>query len=231
MWCSSRRSGRFTGHLPPGEGCIRVLAVLLAALAGLTSFHPAAASDLDLGVIGPVYPVQEPDMLRAIEARLREKARTGELARLEREGIARAERTLREPKPVEGLRRAVKAHVRYFDPSVTFEREVRGPDGQSVVPAGTRVNPLDYVALSNPLLFLDARDRDQVQHAATLIADHKGRVKLILVGGSYVELMRAWRTRVYYDQGGVLVAKLGIRQVPTLVTQEGKRLRIEEIPL
>jgi conjugal transfer pilus assembly protein TraW len=204
--------------------------VLLAAVLA-TGFHHAAAGDLDLGVIGPVYPVQEPDMLRAIEARLREKARTGELARLEREGIARAERSLRDPKPVEDLRRAVKTHVRYFDPSVTFAREVRGPDGQSVVPAGTRVNPLDYVALSNPLLFLDARDRAQVHHAVTLIAERKGRVKPVLVGGSYVELTRAWRTRVYYDQGGVLVAKLGIRHVPSLVTQEGKRLRIEEMPL
>jgi conjugal transfer pilus assembly protein TraW len=125
----------------------------------------------------------------------------------------------------------VKARVSYFDPGVTFEREVRSPDGQSVVPAGTRVNPLEYVALSNPLLFLDARDRAQVRHGATLLAHHKGRLKLILVGGSYVELMRAWRTRVYYDQGGVLVGRLGIQQVPALVTQEGKRLRIEEIPL
>jgi len=209
----------------------RALAVLLAGLAVLAGLRPAVGGDLDLGVIGPVYPIQEPDMLRAIEARLREKARTGGLARLEREGIARAERSLREPRPVDGLRRAVKARVSYFDPSVTFEREVRGPDGQSIVPAGTRVNPLDYVALSNPLLFLDARDQDQVRHGATLLAHHKGRVKLILVGGSYVELTRAWRTRVYYDQGGVLAGRLGIQQVPALVTQEGKRLRIEEIPL
>jgi conjugal transfer pilus assembly protein TraW len=217
MW-SSRRRGR-------------ALAGLLAGLAVLAGLRPAVGGDLDLGVIGPVYPIQEPDMLRAIEARLREKARTGELARLEREGIARAERTLREPRPVDGLRRAVKARVSYFDPSVAFEQEVRGPDGQSLVPAGTRVNPLDYVALSSALLFLDARDQDQVRHGVTLLARHKGRLKPILVGGSYVELTRAWRTRVYYDQGGVLVGRLGIQQVPALVTQEGKRLRIEEIPL
>jgi len=217
MWSSRRRR--------------RAVVVLLAGLAALAAFRPAAASDVDLGVIGPVYPIKEPDMLRAIEARLREKARTGELARLEREGIARAERTLREPRPVDGLRRATKSRVSYFDPSVAFEREVQGPDGETLVPAGTRVNPLDYVALSSPLLFLDARDRDQVRHAASLMAARKGRLKPILVGGSYVELTRAWRSRVYYDQGGVLVGRLGIQQVPALVTQEGKRLRIEEIPL
>ncbi len=217
MWSSRRRR--------------LALPVLLAGLVALAGLCQAFASDVDLGVIGPVYPIQEPDMLRAIEARLREKARKGELARLEREGIARAERTLREPRPVDGLRRAVKARVSYFDPSVAFEREVRGPDGEMLVPAGTRVNPLDYVVLSSALLFLDARDRDQVRHGATLLARHKGRLKPILVGGSYVELTRAWRTRVYYDQGGVLVGRLGIQQVPALVTQEGERLRIEEIPL
>lgn len=209
----------------------RALIALLAALSAAATPPAAAESETDLGVIGPVYPVEEPDMLRAIEARLREKARTGELARLEREGIARAERSLRTPQPVEGLRRATTARVAYLDPSVRFARAVQGPDGASVVPAGSRINPLEHVTLSNALLFFDARDRDQVRHAATLLAERAGRVKPILVGGSYVELTRAWRTRVYYDQGGVLVRRLGIRQVPALVTQEGKRLRIEETPL
>jgi len=34
---------------------------------------------------------------------------------------------------------------------------------------------------------------------------------------------------VFFDQQGLLVRRLGIRQVPALVTQEGKRLRIDEL--
>jgi len=230
--CSSRQAGRHvTDHAGTSKARASGLVVLLAALGALVSSAALAASEADLGVIGPVYPVIEPDMLRAIEAKIREKARTGELARLEREGIARAERTLNDPRPIEGLARATTHRVSYLDPSVHFDREVRAPDGTSVVPAGARVNPLEYVTLSSTLLFFDARDRDQVRHAAALRARHPGEIKPILVGGSFVELMRAWRTRVYYDQGGVLVRRLGIRQVPALVTQEGKRLRIEETPL
>jgi conjugal transfer pilus assembly protein TraW len=41
--------------------------------------------------------------------------------------------------------------------------------------------------------------------------------------------MRLWRRPVYYDQQGQLVEKLGIRHVPALVSQEGRRLRIDEI--
>ena len=41
--------------------------------------------------------------------------------------------------------------------------------------------------------------------------------------------MKAWRTPIYYDQQGLLTRRLGIRQVPALVSQEGRLLRIDEI--
>ncbi len=39
--------------------------------------------------------------------------------------------------------------------------------------------------------------------------------------------MKSWRIPVYFDQHGRLIKKLGIAQVPALVTQEGMRLRID----
>ena len=39
----------------------------------------------------------------------------------------------------------------------------------------------------------------------------------------------AWKTPVYYDQEGTLVRKLGITGVPAIVSQEGSRLRIDEV--
>jgi conjugal transfer pilus assembly protein TraW len=41
--------------------------------------------------------------------------------------------------------------------------------------------------------------------------------------------MRRWQRPVFYDQQGLLVRRLGIRQVPALVTQDGRRLRIDEL--
>jgi conjugal transfer pilus assembly protein TraU len=40
--------------------------------------------------------------------------------------------------------------------------------------------------------------------------------------------MKSWRIPVYYDQQGLLTRRLGITQVPALVSQEGLRLRIDE---
>ena len=39
------------------------------------------------------------------------------------------------------------------------------------------------------------------------------------------------RVPVYYDQNGTLTRQLGIAQVPALVSQEGLRLRIDELVL
>ena len=41
--------------------------------------------------------------------------------------------------------------------------------------------------------------------------------------------MKSWRMPVYFDQQGLLTRRLGITQVPALVSQEGMRLRIDEL--
>jgi len=46
-----------------------------------------------------------------------------------------------------------------------------------------------------------------------------------------MDLMKRWQIRVYYDQQGSLTRRLGITQVPALVSQEGLRLRIDELAL
>ena len=52
---------------------------------------------------------------------------------------------------------------------------------------------------------------------------------LPLYQAHYLDLMRRWERPVFYDQQGNLTTKLGIRQVPALVTQDGRRLRIDEL--
>ena len=85
--------------------------------------------------------------------------------------------------------------------------------------------------LSKHLLFFDARDPGQVTRARELIEHYQGKVKPILVGGSYLDLMKRWNKPVFYDQDGTLVRKFGIVAVPAIVSQEGQRLRIDEVPV
>lgn len=92
-------------------------------------------------MVGPSYPVKEPDLLEAIQSRLAEKQRSGEIQRLQREAASRARSLAEAPPPAPGVRTTSAARVFYYDPAFTAPREVRGPDGEVLVAAGTRVNP------------------------------------------------------------------------------------------
>ena len=189
------------------------------------------AQATNLGTIGPTYPVAEKNLLDVIMARLRAKEASGELKRHEQEARDRAAYAVNNPQPVDGLRRAQAARTFYFDPTFTLQSNVVDGTGAVLFPAGTRKNPLEVVSLSKHLLFFDARDTGQVARARELIEHYQGKVKPILVGGSYLDLMKRWNKPVFYDQNGTLVRKFGIAAVPAIVSQEGQRLRIDEVPL
>lgn len=198
--------------------------VFLAAASGLVFSASAGAEAL-----GPTYSIVEPDMLKEIERNLREKEKSGELAKLQQEAIRRSEESAKNPPPVQGLRRTQDPRTFYFDPTVVANRRIATPDGKVIVEPGQRHNPLDQVSLQQWLIFFDARDAAQVKRAEALMTQAQGRAKPILTGGAYIEIQKRWQRPVFFDQAGVLIRKFGIRQVPAVVTQEGKRLRIDEL--
>lgn len=203
-------------------------ALPVLALVALTGIGTGAHAT-DLGTLGPTYEIAEPHLLQMIEQRLREKERSGELARIEQDARTRGTEAVRNPAPVAGIQTTAKPRSFYFDPTYTLDRNIFGAQGELMFAAGTKANPLDVVSLSRHLLFFDARDDRQVRQARALMARYQGKVKPILTAGSYLDLMKSWRIPVYYDQQGLLTRRLGIAQVPALVSQEGKRLRIDEI--
>lgn len=199
---------------------------VLLAVALLLSVSARAQ---DLGVIGPVYPIAEPSLIEVILAKLREADANGVMARLQRDTQVNVKRGIEQPAPVTGITKTTKTRSFYYDPSIVVPYAITDADGKVIVAPGTKVNPLDTVSLSKQLLFIDARDAAQIGRARGILDAHGGKVKVILTGGSYLELMRQWQRPVFYDQQGLLTDQLGIRHVPALVTQEGRRLRIDEI--
>ena len=80
-------------------------------------------------------------------------------------------------------------------------------------------------------LFFDGRDPEQREAVGRLVA--KGgqlKVKPILVAGSWLDLTKAWKTQVFYDQKGTLSKRFGITAVPAVIRQQGKMLVLDEIP-
>ena len=213
---------RFVNSKRPEPRCLALVAVLV--LGGVATANRAE----DLGTVGETYAIAEPHLLSYIEQTLREKAKSGELANLEEQAKSRVIESIRNPKPLAGIGPTQTARTFYFDPSIKVEQNITDDKGNIIVPAGTTKNPLEVVSLSKHLLFFDGRDPQQVREARALIDHYGGKLKPILIAGSYLDLMKAWQLSVYFDQQGVLTRKFGITQVPALVSQEGMRLRVDE---
>lgn len=194
------------------------------------AIDPASAGEPE-SVIGPTYDIREPDMLEEILAKMQRKQDSGEVLKIQKAAADRAKARLLNPPPVAGITTATKNRVTYYDPTVVAYADILAPDGRIVVPRGTRANPLDTQDFGDPMVFFDARDSRQVKKALALVEQYKGGIMPVLTGGSFADLTKKWRRKVYYDQSGFITRKLGIVHVPALVTQEGNRLRIQEFAM
>lgn len=85
--------------------------------------------------------------------------------------------------------------------------------------------------LDKKLVFIDGTDIDQIKWFIKQVGEgnFKEEDKLILVNGRPLELGDELQRPVYFDQAGVLTSHFKIEQVPAIVEQEGKLLRIREI--
>lgn len=181
----------------------------------------------DLGVVGPVYPIAEQDMLQTIEQRLTALEESGELARLEDDAKARYQAYVERPEGVR-LPRATQNRTYYVDPSLTVPYDIKDHEGRIIHPAGTTINPLDYMTLSKQLLFFDGDDPVQVEWARAMVDGDPLHIKPILTDGPVLALMKEWQVRLYFDQRGQLVEQFGIQAVPVTLSQDGIRLRVVE---
>jgi len=226
--CARKRriSKAIVATVRPESILMSIHAHLLAML--LFSLTPIAHAE-ELGVVGPTYDIAEADLLEVIQSRLGRMEKSGDLARKQGEYRDRVVGAIEKPKPVPGIKATAAKRTYFIDPTWTLDRDIRGADGALLFARGLKVNPLDHVSLREKLVFFDGRDRRQVSFARQLLRNQDRAVKPILVAGEPLNLMRDWKRRVFYDQGGTLVRRLGIHQVPAVVTQDGKRLRVDEV--
>lgn len=187
--------------------------------------------------IGPVYPINEQNLLDVMMSKLKQMEKTGQIQQMQQQWLQAARERVMNPQGIK-LPRAHEVKTRFYDPSITVSRDIYLPDGQLLHKAGTVVNPLVIRSFNKRMLFIDAHDKDQVSWAKNQYQQSGWRDKVILVNGSYVDVMKDWKQPVYFDQigGGLgeretLVQRFGIKALPSVVSQEGNQLKIMEIKL
>lgn len=200
----------------------------VALLIALLPLSPSVRSE-DLGVVGPTYQIIERDALELITSKLKQMEQSGELAQYQENYKNKVIYSIEHPKPLTGFKSTETASTHYYDPAIVTQKDIVDATGKVIYPRGTRVNPLDYIGWNTYLLFVDGRDEKQLEFTKKIVSTSDRPVKVVLVAGEPMALMRKWKSSVYFDQGGKLIKRFSIAQVPAIVRQEGKRLRIDEL--
>lgn len=207
----------------------------LAVAAGLAALALAGwplASALraaDHGQMGETFPIIEEDLLATIEARLKHLEASGGIERLQRQMQDQAVASVRRPKPVVGLSPAAQRREWLFDPSIVTADDIVDTKGNVIAARGTRVNPLDLVRLRQDLVFVDGTSEAEVAWAVRRFTAEGA--KIVFVSGSPFDAMKPHQRRFYFDQGGQLTTRFGIRHTPAVVSAAGAALRVSEVPL
>ncbi len=193
----------------------------------LTLFIASKVFAKHLGTFGETFSIIEEDLLEAIQAKLNNLAATGSMLEHQTKIQNMIMAEVHQPTPVAGLIKTKTVKVFWYDPSIKVPYDLRDHRGQIFVVKDTKVNPLDFQQLRNGLVFIDGNDKYQVAWAKALSKNHK----IILVNGSPFKFMEQHKITCYFDQGGKLIKKFGIKQIPAKVIQDGKQLKIEEVLL
>lgn len=193
-------------------------------------FSSTASQARDYGRLGEVFPIEEVNLLQAIASRLKGMQSSGELARKQDEFRKKVAASIDRPTRVQGLSPATSPRVFRYDPSMVFQETIKDDKGRVIVPAGTRVSPAQFIPFTQTFIFFDGDRKEEMDFVMSRYARRED-VKLIMTNGAPLKAMKFYQQRFYFDQGGTLTTRLGIRRTPTVVEPDGQFLKLTEVVL
>lgn len=181
----------------------------------------------DLGSYGSAVAVVERDMAEMISERLAQIDLT--------EQAEAARQRFWDNLDYLELPQAERARVRLLDPTFEVTQTVATPDGTVLAQAGDRINPLERVPFPDVVLVFDATREAHLAFVREQIALHRDRPITLISSvfareGGWDWLMRtsdAVGRPVHLLQEDVR-SRFAIERVPTVITAEGLRFRVEE---
>lgn len=192
-------------------------------------FATSSAYAMDFGTHGPVWEVDEPNLLEVIYARLTAMEESGELSAMQQEMQDKTRAYVKRPRPVLGLNRATENRSFEVDLSITLERDLKDHRGQIFAAKGTQINPLHFSQFDKRIVVFDGDDPAQVEFA--LSTGNELDTLLVLINGAPLDLMRAHGRRFYFDQNAQIVDRFQIARVPSVIERSVERMRVTEIAL
>lgn len=180
-----------------------------------------------LGAYGRTYPIKERDAILAMKDAVRKKLAHGGQEAMIKGAQDRYIASLNNVVTPQGITPARSSATRLVDITETVKETIMDGKGNVVVAAGTKINPLAIKPLTKQVFFIDAKDIRQLQLVKNLAQQND---KVILLGGSVYKAGEFLSRRVYLDIPG-LAFRMKVKRVPSIVSQQGDKLKIQEVAL
>lgn len=185
----------------------------------------------DLGVYGPTYLIVEKDAFEwIVSERLPELQRSGEIDKMNAKLQENSRNRIENPRGTH-LPDAKSVRIRYKSLVYTLPRDVKDAKGRVLFKKGVSVNPSDILPESNKtLLFIDGTSSKHINYAIREYETNKF-IKIVLVAGRPLELMRKHNITIFFDQHQRLVDRFDVQALPTKVYRKKSDLVIEEVAI
>lgn len=180
----------------------------------------------DLGCFGTTFDIFEENMVDYLHNKINQITKNGGLEVLKEAWKKRIYQHLDHPSPVIGISHATIERTWTIDPTLTIEEEIKSGNGELIAYKGQKINPLHHVKPEKGFIFIDGTQSRQINFSKKYLHTHD----IVLINGSPLDIEEKLNVPVFFDQGGYLTSKYGIRAVPAFFSVEGDRLRLTEVP-
>ena len=119
-----------------------------------------------------------------------------------------------------------RSRTYFVDPSVQINKPVTDHNGKIVAQIGARVNPLEHLPGFRPIAIIDGEKERQVEWLKRLAIKHKPTI--LITGGDALELGKLIEFPVY-PVPEKLLERFSIQRVPVILSQEGKKIKVQEV--
>lgn len=184
----------------------------------------------ELGQKGPVYSIEEPDMMAEIQRRLVAIDWTQQ----QRNALA----TFWDKQDADvALPTATRHRERLLDPSLIITQNIYHPDGRLIAEQGQRINPQTLLPMRNVYIVFDATQPSQIEAVKTLGAQ-LAKTKLVIYLFSRLDAKDGWRAyrrlmaelaAPVYQLNQALLKRFQLQALPTVIEGRGERLAVTEI--
>jgi len=177
-----------------------------------------AESTRNLGRIGTVYSIVEPDMVEEFKANIDQE----KLAKFMAE-----QKQSYQPKDIHALPAAKRDRTFFVDMTFTLDHDIHGENGEIMYQRGLTWNPLEYV--SPPLIVvINGEDPRQVEWFEKSPYYKNLKTKLLLSAGYAAPMIKHFNRPVFYLTRSI-TERLQLAAAPCIIVQNGKKMMVQEV--